>query len=51
MSRKHEKVCTNLNYIEHFPILTSKIRLKIWATVGGIEKYKSVIKKKKSMTK
>ena len=51
MSRKHEKVCTNLNYIEHFPILTSKIRLKIWATAGGIEKYKSVIKKKKKHDK
>ena len=49
MSRKHEKVCTNLNYIEHFTILTSKIRLKICATTGGIEKYKSVIKKKKAL--
>ena len=25
MSKKHKKVCTTLNYIEHFPILASKI--------------------------
>ena len=25
MSRKHQKVCTTLNYIEHFLILASKI--------------------------
>ena len=25
MSRKYKKVCTTLNYIEHFPILASTI--------------------------
>ena len=25
MSKKHKKVCTTLNYIEHFLILTSRI--------------------------
>ena len=71
MSRKHKKVFTTLNYIEHFLILastitgcisisafpsligipigimSSAIRLKICAITTGIEKYKSVRKKKK----
>ena len=25
MSKKHKKICTTLNYVEHFLILTSKI--------------------------
>ena len=25
MSKKHKKVCTTLNYLEHFPILASTI--------------------------
>ena len=71
MIRKHKKVCTTLNYIEHFLILastingcisvsvsasllgipigitSSAIQLKICAIAAGIEKYKSIIKKKK----
>ena len=71
MSENHQKVCTTLNYIEHFPILASRttgcisvsgftsllgipigitssaMRLKISATIAGIKKYKSIIKKKK----
>ena len=54
MSKKHEKVCTTLNYIEHILILTSTITgcilisafsslssaigLKIRATAVGIKK-------------
>ena len=71
MRRKHKKVCTTLNYIEHFLIIASAITgcisisafaslpgipigvtssamgLKICAIAAGIEKYKSIIKKKK----
>ena len=71
MSKKHKKVCTTLNYIEHFLILTSTVTgcvsissfaslvgipiritssaivLKICAITATIEKYKSIIKKKK----
>ena len=74
MSRKHKKVCTTLNYIEHFLIIASAITgcnsisafaslpgipigvtssamgLKICAIAAGIEKYKSIIKKKKKIT-
>ena len=71
MSRKFKKVCTSLNYIEHFLILASTITecisisafdsllgipivitssaigLKVCTTTAGIEKYKSIIMKKK----
>ena len=71
MSKKHKKVCTTLNYIEHFLILGSTITgyisisvfaflvgipigiiisaigLKVCAITAAIEKYKSIIKKKK----
>ena len=71
MSRKFKKVCTSLNYIEHFLILaatitecisisafdsllgipivitSSAIGLKICTITAGIEKYKSIIMKKK----
>ena len=71
MSKKNKKVCTTLNYIEHFPILasavagcisisafasflcipieitSSAILFKIPAITAGINKYKSIIKKKK----
>ena len=71
MSRKHKKVCTTLNCIEHFLILASTITvcisisdrfslisipigitrfsigLKICVIGAGINKYKSIIKKKK----
>ena len=30
MSRKHNKVCANLNYIEQFIILSSAITGRIW---------------------
>ena len=73
MSKKHEKVCTALNYIENFLILgstitgrvsvsdfaslvgipigimSSAIGLKVCAITSGIEKYNSMIKKKKKM--
>ena len=75
MSKKHEKVYTTLNYIEHFLILasaitvcisistfpsligipigntSSAIRLKICAITAGIKRYKSIIRKKRSMVK
>ena len=71
MDSKHEKVCTTLNYIEHFLIIGSTINgfisisafayllgiplgitgyaigLKNCAAAEGIEKYKSIITKKK----
>ena len=71
MSRKFKKVCTSLNYIEHFLILASTITecisisafdsllgipivitssaigLKVCTITAGIEKYKSIIMKKK----
>ena len=71
MIKKHKKVCTTLNYIEHFRILVSTITgcisisafaslvgipieimsiavgLKICQITARIEKYKSIIKKKK----
>ena len=73
MSKKHEKVCTALNYIENFLILgstitgrvsvsdfaslvgipigimSSAIGLKVCAITSRIEKYNSMIKKKKKM--
>ena len=30
MSKKYKKVCTSLNYIEHFLILISTIIVRIW---------------------
>ena len=49
MSRKHKKVCTTLNYIEHFFILATTITgLKFCAITAGIKKYQSIIKKKKT---
>ena len=69
--KRHRKVCTILNYTEHFVILastntgwisistfasllgiprgntSSAIGLKICAITAGINKYKSIIKKKK----
>ena len=55
MSRKHKKVCTTLNYFEHFLILTSTITgclsisalASLIAIITGIKKYKSIINKKK----
>ena len=71
MSRKHKKVCTTLNCIEHFLVLAStstvcisisdrfslisipigitrsSIGLKICVIGAGINKYKSIIKKRK----
>ena len=61
MSKKDKKLCTTLNYTEHFLILaftitlvgisigikSSAIRLKICAITAVTKKYKSVIKKKK----
>ena len=60
MSKKHKKVFTTLNYIEHFLILASTsivcisisaftslssgIKLKICEVTAGIKKYKSIIK-------
>ena len=62
VSYKHKKICTTLNYIELFLILTSAVTgcisisalgstssaigLKISAITAGIKKYKSMIKKK-----
>ena len=54
MGKKHKKVCTTLNYIEHFLILasaitvcisisSSAIRLKVCAIAAGIKTYKSII--------
>ena len=39
MSRKHKKMCTNLNYIEHFLILASRITgcISISAFVSMLE--------------
>ena len=41
MSREHKKVCTNLNYIEHFLILASTvivcISISAFASLLGIE--------------
>ena len=67
MSHKYKKVCTTLNYIEHFLIWassfllgvpiritrsTKKIGLKSCAVTAGIKKRKSKIKKeKKTMIK
>ena len=75
MSKKHKKVCTTLNFIQHFLILgstftgyvsissfaslvgipigitSSAIGLKICAITLEIKKYKSIIKRKKSMVK
>ena len=75
MSKKHKKVCTTLNYNEHFFILASAVTgcisisafasllgipigitnstigLKICAKTAGVEKYKSIIKKKKKHDK
>ena len=71
ISRKHKKVCTTRNYIEHSLILVFTINgcisisafafllgipigitgfaiaLKICAIAAGINKYKSIIKKKR----
>ena len=65
MTKKHKKVCTTLNQIEHLLILASTVtgcasisafvflvgipalRLKICAITAGIEKYKSIIKKRR----
>ena len=55
MSRRHKKVCTTLNYFEHFLVLTSTITgclsssalASLIAIITGIKKYKSIINKKK----
>ena len=55
MSRKHKKVCTTLNYFEHFLVLTTTITgclsisalASLIAIITGIKKYKSIINKKK----
>ena len=60
-SKKHKKVCTALNYIDHFLILVSTITvcvpigitssatgLQICAITAGIKKYESIIKKKET---
>ena len=69
MSKKYKKVCTTLNYIEHFLILpstvtgcismsafgfmlpigisSSAIALKVCTINAWIEKYKSIIEKRK----
>ena len=73
MSKKHKKICTTRNHIEHFLILastftgcvsisafaslivipieitSSTIGLKTFVITAGIKKYKSIIKKKRSM--
>ena len=40
MSKKHKKVCTNLNYIDHFPILASAVTgcilISVFAFLLGI---------------
>ena len=71
MNNKHGRVCTTLNYIQHFlilastiirytsvsdfssllgipiEILSSAIGLKVCGIAAGIQKHKSIIKKKK----
>ena len=60
-SKKHKKVCTALNYIDHFLILVSTTTvcvpigitssatgLQICAITAGIKKYESIIKKKET---
>ena len=61
VSRKCKKVCTTLNFIEHFLILASRVTgcisvsafapllgLKFCAIAAGIKRYKSIIKKTKT---
>ena len=47
-----KKVCTALNYIEHFLILasiiTGYVSISVFALTAGIKKNKSIIKKKKN---
>ena len=59
VSERHNKICTTLNYIEHFLILaslvTERISISAFAFLVGIfigslknfKKYKSIIKEKK----
>ena len=71
MNNKHKRVCTTLNYIQHFlilastiircisvsdfsslfgipiGILSSAIGLKVCGITAGVQKHKSIIKKKK----
>ena len=60
LSKKHKKICTTLNYIEHFPVLgcsiTGCVSISAFASVVGIPTgitssaitvLKSIIKKKK----
>ena len=66
MSKKHKKVCTTLNYIEHFLILGSTITgcvcISVFASLAGISigitssttglsQHKSTIKKKEKHNK
>ena len=66
MSKKHKKVCTTLNYIEHFLILGSTITgcvsisvfsslagipIGITSSTTGLSQHKSTIKKKKEAQK
>ena len=65
MIKKHKKVCTTLNYVEHFLILGSTITgcvcISVFASLAGIpigitssttglSQHKSTIKKKKRST-
>ena len=62
MIKKHKKVCTTLNYVEHFLILGSTITgcvcisvfaslagipIRITSSTTGLSQHKSTIKKKK----
>ena len=66
MIKKHKKVCTTLNYIEHFLILGSTITgcvsisvfsslagipIGITSSTTGLSQHKSTIKKKKEAQK
>ena len=66
MIKKHKKVCTTLNYIEHFLILDSTITgcvfisgfaslagipIGITSSTTGLSQHKSTIKKKKKHNK
>ena len=46
MSKRHKKVCRDLNYVNHL-LACSVIGLKICGITPGVKKYKSIIKKKK----
>ena len=49
-SRKHQKICTTLNYIKHFLISAStitQIGLNICAIMAGSKTYEPIIMKKK----